>query len=1079
LYGRLDSDAAGRIEIRPTLNDEKSPQNHRLRSALGGALLLLCAAVCARALSVVASYPVAIQNNQVSSGTYQQSVTWNPSLFSSLESPDLGNVRFCADAACSLPLYAWLEGCGGVGLGPCTPSVSSATAWVKLTGLVVPSNGVSTIYIGFMATSNDFDVNYWGESIDITPGFDNGSNVFLYYNNGQSTASFTMVNGGSITDSVQTNPLGVSTNVITITGSGVTTNSQENVAWYNNPISGNNVVAEGWINIGPTNNAALYNQNCMFAYRGASNMTLTDYLEGIGWSGTFLGIAYESGTTNTYLGTGGGTRQNGWFWSYTTIYGNSLTASVWSEQPELGGVQASTITVTDLTLPTTNQYMGLGVWAGANAPAFFYQWRVRTLPPSGVISTATVSVPPASCFGQLITNSSTTASTPYPFQQALTLNPTSYAAIERADLGNIRFCADSQCQTPLNAWLEGCNGAGNGSCTPASSSATVWVDLPSSISPGGTLTIYECFVSTSVGFDGYYWGESVDISTNGDNGQYVFPYYNNGRSTNNLSLTNGGTLTTSNIANPYGVTTSSVIALTSKNTPATGETVAWSTGPVLGDNMVIEGWVDRGTNRSAMLAARGASSGTLTNYALGLGWGGNSTSEASVAYLNANSSTTLAFSGTYPAAGAGWYWSQGIIAGSQLNDAIFNKPPSLGGIQLATTTVLNAAVPNTNLYVGIADASNAAAPAYFYEWRVRNYYPGTGVAVDTSAPSAVTSLSAAPLSTSAAALSWSAPSDANYNPLSGKYAIQYSSLTTGVVWSTANAQVSITTSGVTPGAAQGAFVSGLNANTTYYFYLWTQDPALNWSSLSNGATTVTLANPVNAATGLPLSITASSVTVKWAALPATPQASTCEGYELEVSTTNFASGTVYSSTTFSELASTLAVAGLNTGTTMYLRVATLNWSGALNDVSLSSANIQISPSIATLVMGLDSTIQFSTVSASSVVVTNVGNLPLTLVVSGSTITAGSPWVLSISSAVEAPILQGEWNSAQPASASFTTAITNTPVSSAGGNYSGGQSGQAVPAGGSVTMWFKFWAPTSTTAGNTQEAIQVLYQAVYP
>jgi hypothetical protein len=290
-----------------------------------------------------------------------------------------------------------------------------------------------------------------------------------------------------------------------------------------------------------------------------------------------------------------------------------------------------------------------------------------------------------------------------------------------------------------------------------------------------------------------------------------------------------------------------------------------------------------------------------------------------------------------------------------------------------------------------------------------------------------------------------------------------------------------------PVAANTGFVAGptatgtgLNPNTTYYARVQAQSEDGVVSPYSNVVLLPTLSNPVSIPSGAPVTITASSITEGWAALPTSPSSATCEGYELDVSTTNFASGTVYSSTTFSDLASTLTVSGLNTGTTMYLRVATFNWNGAPNYVFLSSANIQISPSIATIVMGLDSNVVFSTVSVSSVVITNVGNLPLTLVVSGSTTTAGSPWVLSVSSSVEAPVLQGEWNSTQPTSASFATAITNAPVSStAGANYAGGQSGQSVPSGASVTMWFKFWAPTSTTAGNTQQVLQVLYQAVYP
>jgi hypothetical protein len=272
--------------------------------------------------------------------------------------------------------------------------------------------------------------------------------------------------------------------------------------------------------------------------------------------------------------------------------------------------------------------------------------------------------------------------------------------------------------------------------------------------------------------------------------------------------------------------------------------------------------------------------------------------------------------------------------------------------------------------------------------------------------------------------------------------------------------------------------TGLLANTSYYVRAQAVDAAGNVSAFAT-STAPTLSNTIAAASGGLLSLTASSVTMRWAALPTSPSSFTCEGYELDVSTTNFASGVVYSSVSFSDLASTLAVSGLNVGTTLYFRVATLNWAGVPNYVSLSSVNLQIFPSIAVLMMGLDTRVQMSTVSVSSVVITNVGSIPVTLVVSGSTTSAGSPWVLSVSSAVEAPVLQGEWNATQPASGSFSTAITNTPVSSsAGGNYAGGQSGQAVPSGSSVTMWFKFWAPRSTGAA-LQQTIQVLYQAVYP
>ncbi len=1042
----------------------------------------LCAATLflaprARALTPVVAYPVTITNGQALGGVFQQAVTWNPSLFSTFESADLGNIRFCADSACATPLNAWLEGCSP---SACAPTASTATAWVNLQN-AVPAQGVAQIYIAFMDTSVDFDANYWGESIDIAPGFDNGSLVFTYYNNGQDISNFTLANGGALGTTVMTNPLGVSTNVITLTGSGVTTNSQETVAWYNNAVSSDDMVVEGWINIGPTNNAGVYNQNCMFAYRGASASptSLTNYIVGIGWSGTFLGIAYENGTTNTYLGTGGGTRQNGWFWSYTTLAGTAMTASVWNQPPELGGVQASTITVSNNQITTNSPYLGMANWAGSNTPSYFYQWRARRFPPAGVLPTAIVNVPPQNCQGVIVSNPNPTQATPVPFEQSLTLYPTTYATLENSNLGNVRFCADSNCTQPLFAWLEGC-GAGNAGCTPASGAAQVWVKLTSSIPANGTQTIYQCFVSTSQTFDGIYWGQSTDIAAGHDNGSYVFPFYTNGQSLSGFSpVVNGGGVTTVAATNPYGTNTN-LIQLSSKkiSNTSTAHTVVWTSSGVLGDNMVLEGWVNRNTSNSAMLSARGANDTTLTDYLLGERFNGKA---ASIVYENANAGNILSSVGSN--LGAGWYWTEGVISGTALSEAIYSQQPEFGGTQTATATATDASISNANTYVGMANRDNINGVSEFYEWRVRHYFPGgTGTVIDSTAPTTVTDLGAGSPSSSTVLLTWSAPSDANYNPLSGQYAIQYASYTAGVVWSTANAQVLISTSGVSPGAAQGAVVGGLLSNTTYFFYLWTQDSGLVWSAISNGATSQTLAAPVSAASGVPLSVSTSGVVaVGWTALPASPQSSACEGYVLQESSTDFNGGTIVSSSTPNGLASQLTLSGLNTGATMYFRLATLNWSASPDTVTLTPVDLQVSPSTGLIVMGLDATVAFSTVSVSSIVVTNVGNYPLTLMVSGSTATAGSPWVLAISSGIEQPVLQGEWNSTQPTPASFTTAITSAPVASGalGGAYAGGQSGKALAPGASVTMWFQFWAPKSTVAANVQEALQVLFQSVYP
>ncbi|HUI01268.1 MAG TPA: hypothetical protein VLX56_06530, partial [Nitrososphaerales archaeon] len=116
------------------------------------------------------------------------------------------------------------------------------------------------------------------------------------------------------------------------------------------------------------------------------------------------------------------------------------------------------------------------------------------------------------------------SATPSTFQEMVTWNPSAYSTYEASNLGNIRFCADSACATPLDAWLESCSST----CGPSNTSATAWVKLTSAISSGSTTTIYMVFYSTSTNFDDNYWGEAPTLSgtyAQYDNGANVFNDY--------------------------------------------------------------------------------------------------------------------------------------------------------------------------------------------------------------------------------------------------------------------------------------------------------------------------------------------------------------------------------------------------------------------------------------------------------------------------------------------------------------------------------------------------------------------------
>ncbi len=161
------------------------------------------------------------------------------------------------------------------------------------------------------------------------------------------------------------------------------------------------------------------------------------------------------------------------------------------------------------------------------------------------------------------------AATPNPLQVMIQPNPSTYAAYEASDLGNVAFCLDTLCSTNLHSWLEGCgSGAPYGPCSTASTTATFWVKLTSSLAAsGGSLTIYMVFLPTSTEFDGAYRGEAPQLSTTYaayDNGASVFDLYFDGNAV--LSGFNGGASNTiartTGVSNPIsGGSTINVIGL--------------------------------------------------------------------------------------------------------------------------------------------------------------------------------------------------------------------------------------------------------------------------------------------------------------------------------------------------------------------------------------------------------------------------------------------------------------------------------------------------------------------------------------
>lgn len=301
------------------------------------------------------------------------------------------------------------------------------------------------------------------------------------------------------------------------------------------------------------------------------------------------------------------------------------------------------------------------------------------------------------------------------------------------------------------------------------------------------------------------------------------------------------------------------------------------------------------------------------------------------------------------------------------------------------------------------------------------------------------------------------------------------------------------------GAGLSASPFGLDPNTTYYAFVAAKNHAgLLTAYLDLSTAAATLALPPNEGASEFLSIQSGTVTVAWAAFPPSPPAGpagTSEGYVLEASSNNFGAlappgAPVFSSATFNVLNSTLSVgaagAGLDLSNTYYFRVGSLNHQGRANYTDLARLNFQIRQSTDSLSLGqmglVNGVIVLSTVSTSSMVVTNVGNWPATIALAASTATLpSSPWSLATVPGDDVAALMGVWRAGEPGPppSEFTTYITTTPTpSQASGNYSSpSQNGYQLAPGDSVTLWFRFFMPTSTSS--LAERLKVTPTAVYP
>lgn len=331
------------------------------------------------AYSTTSYVPVTIVNSQTSPTVDDLQVLLNVDFqsYSSYLSLDAGNIRFynSTNFVVNNELPAWLENYTG-GTGEPNTATNS-DIWLKLVGTIIPASSQVTVYMVFQPASTEFDGVYWGEApqLSATYGeFDNGANVFLYYNAApQSISGWTVVGTAGYTSSAP---------------SGSYFKTQD--AYYANSANGDylysqvtglstNEIITFW-----TYTTGLGNVYFLASSAGAGQMGRLDSRGG----GDYSGLATTTKWTSWSAPSSGlDETTDKWYKYDIVINGATATSYIGSSTNNLGtlGTLANSLSATN-----DGNYLGLvGDALGASYISYWNGIVVRYLPPAGVAPTIT------------------------------------------------------------------------------------------------------------------------------------------------------------------------------------------------------------------------------------------------------------------------------------------------------------------------------------------------------------------------------------------------------------------------------------------------------------------------------------------------------------------------------------------------------------------------------------------------------------------------------------------------------------------------------------------------------------------
>ncbi|MGP6293572.1 hypothetical protein [Caldiplasma sukawensis] len=324
--------------------------------------------------------PLYIVNNQSEPTVngFQQLVDIQHDLFSPYlnESGSLANFEFFYTNGTIIP--SWIE------------SFNSTVTVVYVKLYSIPANSSLKILLGFAAKNvnllSSSGTEGIGEAPQLSPLFgeyDDGSSVFLWYNNGQTISGYSYINGSEgLGLTSTTDPYGQNSSVLTLTPD---RNVQSNptpcdtVAWYDSPVVGNDFIMEGWVH-----NSIPGNYNVFFALDGSSPKTDNNFIFGSGWQnyGSIIDYIY-GGCYLSDANSAKGKFPSGWAWNEAIVNGTSLHDKILSAPQSTGGTLFYSSNYTASNYNYSDKYIGYSTYTYAGSPVYYFTSFIRDYPLNG------------------------------------------------------------------------------------------------------------------------------------------------------------------------------------------------------------------------------------------------------------------------------------------------------------------------------------------------------------------------------------------------------------------------------------------------------------------------------------------------------------------------------------------------------------------------------------------------------------------------------------------------------------------------------------------------------------------------